>query len=70
MKNVSYDQILNVDNPIATENTNIIACMQANHENLIAITKIQKELIECVSSETWKNKRSYLFVLGAYAFLV
>ena len=62
-------QILNVDNPNA--NTNVIACMQAkdNHENLRAITKIHKDQIECLSSQTWKNKRFHLFIFGDYAFL-
>ena len=65
-------QILNVDNPNAKENTNVIACMQAkdNHENLRTITNIHKDQIECLSSQTWKNKRFRLFIFGDYAFLV
>ena len=41
-------QVLNVDNPNAKENTNVIACMQAkdNHENLTTLVKILKEQIE------------------------
>ena len=64
-------QILNVDNPNAKENTNVIACVQAkvNHENLRAITKILKDQIECLSSQTWKNKKFCLFIFGDYAFL-
>ena len=45
--------------------------MQAkdNHENLRTITKIHKDQIECLSSQTWKNKRFHLFIFGDYAFL-
>ena len=63
-------QILNVDNPNAKEKTNVIAFMQAkdSHENLRTITKIHKDQIEGLSSQTWKNKRFRLFIFGDYVF--